>query len=220
MQIREGILFDTLMPSVCLGLEEEMVQPVLILNDIRIDGGRMEVEQHLRLCLQSAEIIVGIAPIHAVVRDRAVIGQQREVNHILACRLIVDGLRRPDAGYVGKVGSAEPLGEMNRMMLPVNQVARTQQHHTPVAGPTQGRAHICHHQTEPSVPATQDVRVANAFGQGYGIACHNGLSAVQRCVVKAVGTHGIAYLLLLGGVARKIGKQIVFALDIFLCICA
>ena len=135
MQIAEGVLADTLVTAIGLGFKEEMIKAVLVLYNIRIDGRSVKVEQYLRLAFQSAEISIGITPLDAVIGDGTIVCQQREVNHILACSLIVNGLRCPDTGYVGKVGSAEALGEVYGVMLPVNHVAGTHEHHTSVAGP-------------------------------------------------------------------------------------
>ena len=76
MQIAEGVLADTLVAAISLSLEEKMVKAILVLNDIRIDGRSVKVEQHLRLSFQSAEIIIGIAPIDTVVGGGTVVCQQ------------------------------------------------------------------------------------------------------------------------------------------------
>ena len=56
--------------------------------------------------------------------------------------------------------------------------------------------------------AAQDVWVSHSVGECYAVACDDGLSAVQGCVVEAVGADGIAYLLLFRGVAGEVGEEV------------
>ena len=75
VQVGKGVLPDALMTS-SLGFEKEVEHALLILNDIGVDGRLLIVEKNLWLALQIGEIGVGIAVIHSVIRNGAIIGEQ------------------------------------------------------------------------------------------------------------------------------------------------
>ena len=185
-----------------------MQQSFLVLHDIRIDSWRAEVEQHLRLALQVSKVRVGIAPVNAVVGDGTVLGKQGEIDHVLSCLLVVERLGCPDAYHFGERCACKAIGEVDGMVFPMHQVPRAHQHDAPVAAPSEGAAHIGYRHTEPTVVASQDMRVAHTLAEGYGIAAYYRLSVIQGRIVETVVAHGIAYLLLLGCIACEIDKEI------------
>ena len=72
-----------------------------------------------------------------------------------------------------------------------------------------GRAHVgSHHIERLAVLTAQDVRVAHALCQGDGVAGDDGCTMVQRRVVVAVVADGVAYLLVLRGVAVEISEEV------------
>ena len=209
VQVFYQILAYAFVLAVGLGLEEEVQLSLAVLHDVGVDGWCTEVKQHLRLRLQGAEVVVSVAPVDAVVGYAAVVGQQREVHHIFAGFLVVERLRCPYAGDIGKRRTGEALGEVYRVVLPVYEVARPHEHQSAVAVPALPTAHVSDRHAEPAVAASQNVGVAHAFGPRNGVAANDGLSAVQRGVVEAVVAHGIADLFFLRGIARKVDEKVV-----------
>ncbi len=211
MDVAEHILAYALVGSVLLGLEEEVILSMLVLHDVGVDGRRMEVEEHLWRGGEVGEVVVGVCPIHAVVWYRAIVGEQREVDHELARLLVVDGLRRPHAGDVGKVGAGISLREMHGVVLPMHKVTRLHEHQPAVARPAERGAHVCGHHEIFATGGAQYVGVAHATGAGDGVGGHDGTATVERRVVEAVVAHGIGYLLLLWSVAREIDEEVLVA---------
>ena len=136
MKVAEDILADALVSTLLLSLEEEMILAILVLHDVCVDGRSMKVEEHLRFALQVREVCIGISPIHTVVGNGAVVGEEREVDHILASLLVVNGLRCPDTCDVGKVLARILLREVYGMVLPMYEVARLEEHDATIACPS------------------------------------------------------------------------------------
>ena len=123
MQVFEHILANTLVLAILLGLEEKVIEAFLILHDVGVNRWCSEIEQHLRFALEIGKILIGITPIDPVVGNAAAIGQQREINHVLACLLVIERLRSPHTGHVGKRSTCKAFREMDGMVFPVHQVA-------------------------------------------------------------------------------------------------
>ena len=114
-------LLDTFLAA-ALSLEENVEQSFVVLNDVSIDAGIVHVKKQLGLAHQIGEVAVGIAPIHLVVRDGAVVSQQREIDDVAFGLLVVECLRGPHAGDVGEMGTGETLGEVYGAGFPVHHV--------------------------------------------------------------------------------------------------
>src|SRR5574344_1686213 len=99
-----------------------MIYAVLVLYDIRINGRMLEVEQHLRITLQVSKVLIGIAPIYAVIRNSTIICQQREVHHIFTGLLVIDSLGSPYTCDMFKVLTSIFCREVHGTVLPVNHI--------------------------------------------------------------------------------------------------
>ena len=189
-------------------LIKEVVQLVgLVVDDVAVDGGVAGIEEPARLTLQVRKILVGILVVDLVVRLR-VAGAHGIKDHVLAGLVVVDGLWCPYA-YDVLPRLRVACGEIDGRVLPIDKVGRLQQHHAAVARPAETRLHVGYHHVERlAVLTAQDVWVAHALCQGYRVALNDGCSHVQRRVVIAVVADGVAYLLVLRGVAVEIGEEV------------
>ena len=79
-----------------------MISSIVVLQDIRVDGRFIVVEQDFGLSFKVAKIFIGVCPKDLVVGALSVVGQDRKVHHVFFCLLVVDGLRRPYADDVGE----------------------------------------------------------------------------------------------------------------------
>ena len=202
-------------------LVEEVVELVgLVVDNVAVDGGVAGVEEPAWLALQVGEVAVGVLVVY-LVEATGVAGAQRVEHHVLLGLVVVDGLRRPYADDVlPRLGVA--CGEVHGGVLPVDEVGRFEQHHAPVAAPSESGAHVCRHHVERlPVFAAQYVGVSHALCQRDGVALDDGQSVVQRCVVIAVVGDGVAYLLVLRVVAvevrEEVGHHLVGVLRLFHC---
>ena len=211
MEVLEHILADALVSALLLGLEEEVIEARMVPYDVRIDGRSMEVKEHLRVAFQVGEVGIGIGPVDTVIGDGTIVGKEREVYHILASLLVIDGLGSPHTGYASKVLSLIPLGEMHGVMLPMDEVTRLHEHDATVAAPAQGRAHIGgHHEILPILSA-QDVWVTHTSREGYAVRGHHRIATIEGRIVETIVAYGISDLLLLRFVTSEIHKEILVA---------
>ena len=211
MEVLEHILADALVSALLLGLEEEVIESRMVPYDVRIDGRSMEVKEHLRVALQVGEVGIGIGPVDTVIGYGTIVGKEREVHHILASLLVIDGLGSPHTGYASKVLSLIPLGEMHGVMLPMDEVTRLHEHDATVAAPSQGRAHIGgHHEILPILSA-QDVRVTHTSREGNTVRGHHRIATIEGRIVETIVAYGISDLLLLRFVTSEIHKEILVA---------
>ena len=178
-------MLDAFLP-LALSLEEDVIKSVVVAHDICVDAGILHVEKHLGLSFEVAEVLVCIGIVYAVVRAAAVIRQDGEVHHVLAGFLVINGLWSPYSCDVLEHRALVAIGEMDGVVLPLDEVAATHEYHAAVAAPAQARLHVGNNLVEPSVFATQDMRVANAFSACDGIAGDNGQPIVHRGIVPAI----------------------------------
>ena len=207
VKVLRNKLLDALLPATFC-FEEDMKESLVVLNDVGVDAGILHVKEELGLAFQVAEILVGLGPIDAVVGAGTIVGEDGEIDDILACDLVIEGLGSPHAGDMLEHRSFVAVGEVHGVMFPVDKVFGAHQYHAAVAAPAQGTLHVCNHHVEPTALAAKDVGIADAAGAGDVLGGDDGLSVVQRCVVPAVLGDGIADLLLFGGIAGEIGEEV------------
>ena len=163
----------------------------LAVDDIHVDGCRASVIEVCRHALKVGEVVVGIAIEVLVVGYRPVVGEQREVYHVLACLVVVDSLWCPYSCNVGEIGACVFCREVYGMACPVDEVVRLHKHESAVARPSECRLHVRNGHVELSVLSAQDVRVAESSHYGIAFGCEEWLSVVERCVVVAVLRDGV-----------------------------
>ena len=194
--------------ALALVLVEAVIERVgLVVDDVHVDGGRAAVVEIDGLTLEVGEVGVGIAVEVLVVGDALVAGEQREIDHELACLGVPDGLGSPDAGDLLEHGAAILRGEVDGGVLPVDEVAGLHEHEAAVAGPSLGRAHVGVDHIEHAVGAAQDVGIAHAALQGDGVGLDDGLAAVDGGEVVAVVGEGVVEVLVVVG--GEIDEEIV-----------
>ena len=89
----------------------------------------------------------------------------------------------------------------------MDEVFRLHEHQSAVAVPSERTLHVGDGHVEPSIPATQDVGVAQATHDGGGVGLEERLSVVERRVVVAVLRDGVIEVLVV--VAGEIHKEVV-----------
>ena len=119
---------------------EKVVHTVLV-DDVVVYRAILRLKQHLRLALESREVLVGIG----IVGDErlAVVTLQGKVNHILPGLAVVDGLRRPHPVGIAEV-LAPVLREVDLRVRPINEVFRLQQHDARIRPPPLFRVEHMH----------------------------------------------------------------------------
>ncbi len=189
-------------------LEETVVKRVgLVVHDVHVDGGRAAVIEVSGFALQVAEVGVGVAIVVLVVADGAVVGEQREVDHVLLGFRVPNGFGSPNACNVGERCAGVIRREVYGVVRPVDEVVRFHQHQSAVAAPAERTFHVRNGHIEPSVLAPEDMRVAKAAHDGGGVGFQECLSVVQRCVVVAVFGDGVIEIFV--AVAREIHEEVV-----------
>ena len=100
---REACCRDLADTALAFVLVESVVELVFgVVDDVHVNSGRAAVVHPYGFALEAGEVTIGIGSIHLVVADGTVVGEQREVNHILTCLRVPDGFRGPDAGDIGE----------------------------------------------------------------------------------------------------------------------
>ena len=136
-----------------------MVFPVFV-YDVAVDTALLVFgdEEGLRLSDEVGEVVVGVYIIYNV---GAVAVLHREVDHIFAGVLVVDGLWRPYALEV--VMSFVALLYVDHGRLPVDEVGRFEQCQAAVGVPSLVAGHVGHYHIELlAVFAAEDMGVAHA----------------------------------------------------------
>ena len=134
------------------------------------------------------------------------------VNHVALRVGVPDGLRRPDGVQILAVVTleeGEARGEVDGLVVPMNQVGAFHEDETVVALPAQRGAHVGEHHVEGlAVHAAYEVRITDAPRQGNAVGEDHGLAVVEAAVVEAVVGDGIAYLLSFWGVVGEETEEI------------
>ena len=179
----------------------------IVIHDVAVDGGGAIVKHVDRLTLKIGEVIIHVAVVDAV--ERLVVARAERVeHHVFPGVFVVDGFRSPNADHVApflRIFSREIHGGVG----PVDEVGGFHQHHSAVRTPAQARLHVGHNHVEGlAVLTAQDVWVANASGEGDGVALDHWHAVVQRSEIITVVTQGVANLLFLWCITREIGEKV------------
>ena len=194
-----------------VALIEHMVDTVLI-NNVIVDAAVFCAEQHLRLTFKRSEVGIGVCVVCN--EALAVIALQGEINHVLACFFIEDGLRRP---YTFQFFlSFITFLHVDDGVRPVDKVGRFQHHQGAVRIPSVIRHHIGHDHVESlSVFAPQDMRVAYTSGRTDDFRVEHRLVAVQCIKRIPVHTDGKTYRFFTDVVSGEIREEIAYIVFFF-----
>ena len=178
------------------------------LDDIIVDATILGIEEHLWLTLETSEILVGISIIGNETLSAITSTLKGEVNHILLCLLIIDGLWSPYP-----VGIAEVLLvvflQHNFRVRPVHQVLRFHQYDARIILPSiLHGVHIGSHDVIAAIFTTKDMRVADTATGTDRIAGDNRLVVVERIPVLGILADSKAKMLLLVTTTFEISKEI------------
>ena len=178
------------------------------LDDIIVDATILGIEEHLWLTLETSEILVGISIIGNETLSAITSTLKGEVNHILLCLLIIDGLWSPYP-----VGIAEVLLvvflQHDFRVRPVHQVLRFHQYDTRIVFPSiLHRIHIGSHDIIAAIFTTKDMRVTDTATGTDRVAGDDRLVVIERIPVLGILADGKTQMFLLVATSFEISKEI------------
>ena len=186
-----------------------MPASVRALDDVVVNAAVFGCKELLWGLLKGCEGGVGISVIRDERGASVARALQCEVNHVLACRFVIDHLRSPDP--VGVAESRIFTWQIYVRVCPMYEICAAHQHYTRVlAPPVADCVHVRGHDVVVAVLSSQYMRVANAFGLGYRVRGDHRQVVVQRTPVHGIAADGKSQVLLQTPFARafEIGKQV------------